>query len=73
MSMFDPIKALKEEIAGLVDTRLIVLRRERELTAKYGELGVEMNAIVKIRGFADAELERKRTVLKQLEDQNANG
>lgn len=68
MSAFDPIKSLKEEISGLAETRQIVIRRERELSSKYGELEVELNAVISIRGFVDAELERKRAVLRQLEE-----
>lgn len=67
MTAFDPIRALKEEINGIADVRQIMIRRERELSQKYGELEVELNSVTKMRGFADAELERKRAVLKELE------
>lgn len=70
MSVFEPIKALKEEISGLVEVRTALVHRERDLSAKYGELEVELNGIIKLRGFADAELARKRAVLKQLEENN---
>lgn len=69
MSQFDAIKALKEEILGVVEVRTALVTRERQLTAKHGELEVELNAIVKLRGFADAELARKRDVLRQLEEE----
>jgi hypothetical protein len=68
MTVFDPIKALKEEIAGLVEVRGSLVKRERQLVAQHGELEVEVNAIIKLRGFADAEIARKREVLKGLED-----
>lgn len=68
---FDGVKALKEEIQGLVDTRVVLVKRERQLAQQFGELEVEYNSLVKLRGFADAELERKRRVLKQLEEANA--
>jgi hypothetical protein len=67
MSQFDPIKALREEINGLVEVRVSMIKRERNLQVQYGELEVELNAITKLRGFADAELDRKRAVLKGLE------
>lgn len=67
---FDGIRALKEEISGLGEVRQVILRRERELTTKHGELEVEMNAIIKMRGFADSELQRKREILRQLEEAN---
>lgn len=65
---FDAIKALKEEISGVVEIRVALVKRERQLGAQYGELEVEYNAIVKLRGFADAEIARKREVLRQLEE-----
>jgi hypothetical protein len=64
---FNAIQALKEEIAGLVEVRASMLRRERNLAAQYGELEVELNHVIKLRGFADAEIARKREVLKGLE------
>ena len=68
MSGFDGVKALKEEIAGLIEVKVALVKRERALATQYGELEVEYNAMVKLRGFADAEIERKRAVLKQLEE-----
>lgn len=69
MSVFEPIKALKEEISGIVDCRMVFVKRERELQQRYGELEVELNSVTKMRGFVDAELDRKRVVLKGLEEQ----
>lgn len=68
MSEFDPSKALREEISGLIDIRATLLRREREVETRFGELEVELNTLKKLRGFADVELDLKRTTLKQLED-----
>lgn len=68
---FDPIKALREEIKSLAEVRVTLLHRERSLAARHGELEVEMNSVMKLRGFADTELDRKRAVLKQLENANA--
>lgn len=69
MSVFEPIKALKEEISGIVDCRMVFVKRERELQQKYGEIEVELNNVTKMRGFVDAELDRKRAILKTLEEQ----
>ena len=55
---FNPIKALKEEIQGLGDVR-----------KKMAEAEAEHGAVTKLLGFADAELARKREVLRQLEEQ----
>jgi len=65
---FDAIKAIKEEISGLNDVRGAIVKRERSLQAAYGEIEIELNAVVQLRGFADAELARKREVLRQLEE-----
>jgi hypothetical protein len=69
VSGFDPIKALKEEIAGVGDIVTTLTHRKRNLAQKYGELEVELNQVTKLHGFAVAEMERKRQVLKQLEEQ----
>lgn len=67
MSTFDIIRALKEEISGLLEVRKSIGMRERQLTAQYGEIEAELNSVIKLRGFADAEIARKREVLKGLE------
>lgn len=67
MSTFDIIRALKEEISGLLEVRKSIGMRERQLAAQYGEIEAELNSVIKLRGFADAEIARKREVLKGLE------
>lgn len=67
----DPIKALREEIQGLSDVKNTLLHRERSLVKAYSELEVELTTVQKLRGFADAELDRKRAVLRELENANA--
>lgn len=67
MTPHDPAKALREEIQGLVDIRATMAHKERYLQAEFGKIEVELNAVTKLRGFADAELERKRSVLRELE------
>ena len=66
MSDFDPIRALKEEITGLVDVAKTLSVRERALEQKLGETEAEHNAVKKLAGFAKSELDRKRAVLEQL-------
>lgn len=68
MSDFDQIKALKEEIEGLIAVRTSIIKRFNQLSIQYGELEVELHSVTKLRGFADAELDRKRKVLQQLQD-----
>jgi hypothetical protein len=67
--IFEPIKALREEIVGLAGVRAAILVTERRAQERLGEAEVEYNMAVKLRGFADAELARKRQVLKDLEEQ----
>lgn len=68
MSDFDPIRAIKEELSGLIEIKTALVKQERNLQFKYGELEVELNSVTLLRGFADAELDRKRKVLKMLEE-----
>lgn len=67
MTDFDAAKALKEQIAALLEIRTSMLRRERQLQIQYGEVEVEYHSVVKLRGFADMELEKAREALKALE------
>lgn len=65
---FNPKKALIEEIGGLSDvcnTIGVQLRRAQE---DHANAELKFNALVKINGFALAELARKREVLADLID-----
>ncbi len=63
---FDAKKALREEIQGLGDVRATILRSVRQSEKNMAEAEAEHGAVVKLLGFADAELARKREVLNQL-------
>lgn len=65
---FDAVKALKEGISSVVDIRITLLKRERDIESRFGELEVELNMIKKLRGFADLELTKMRESLKRLEE-----
>lgn len=67
MAEFDPIRALREEISGLADIRGTLVRRQQELSIRYGELEIELNMVQKLRGFADVILNEKREALRKLE------
>lgn len=67
MIPFDPIKAIREEIAGLADVAKVISARERAAEAALGQAEAELNAVRKLSGFAKAELARKREVLAHLE------
>lgn len=70
MTVFDPAKALREELQGLGDVRQTMIVRERRAQEEMGRAETEYNAIVKLRGFCDAEISRKRAVLNELEVAN---
>lgn len=66
---FDAIRAIKEEISGLLDIQASIRKREDRLRNAFTELEVELNSVAQLRGFADYEIARKRKVLQQLEEQ----
>ncbi|HEY6019245.1 MAG TPA: hypothetical protein VIY48_04890 [Candidatus Paceibacterota bacterium] len=68
---FDHIKALSEEITGLADVAKAITIRERRAERDMTEAEAELMAMRKLSGFVQAELNRKRAVLTQL--QNAEG
>lgn len=69
---FDGVRAVREEIQGLGEVMNSLKVTESRLETQIGQAEVELNSYRKITGFVRMEIERKRTVLKQLEDA-ANG
>jgi hypothetical protein len=65
---FDPIKAIREEIAGLHGVQEAIKRRERAEEANMAEAETELNALRKIGGYLRIEIERKRDALQKLID-----
>jgi hypothetical protein len=63
---FDPIKAVREEIAGLADVQNALARRERAEEANMADAETELNALRKIGGYVRIEIERKRATLDKL-------
>lgn len=66
---FDGLRAIREEIAGLLEVRTNLVTEQRRAQEDLGRAEVLHNNLVKLRGFADAEVERKRTVMRQLEEE----
>jgi hypothetical protein len=64
---FDPIKAIKEEISGLSDVHKVISLRVDQAAKAMGEAEIELNALLKLQGFARSEMDRKREVLQKLE------
>lgn len=67
MSEFDPIRALREEIAGLADVHKVIATNTRRSEAKLAE--AEHNALVKLDAFMKGLLEEQRAKLQALEDE----
>lgn len=68
MTKFDPIKAAREELAGLASVQAVITRRENAAEEAMGLAEVELNAIRKIRGFVRIAIEEHRAKLRQLEE-----
>ncbi len=64
---FDAVRAIREEISGLMEIRTTLVARERRAAQTTSEAEIEYNAIVKLRGFADSEIDRKRAILLKME------
>jgi hypothetical protein len=65
---FDIRKALREEIEGLGGVLAALKVQQRRAQEKMGEAEIELNTVMKLRGFAEAEIARKRDVLRQEEE-----
>jgi hypothetical protein len=66
---FDPVKAMREEIAGLSDVSRVMLLREREAEKRMAEAESEYTALTKINGFMRIMLDTARAKLRALEDE----
>ena len=70
---FDPIKAVRGELEGLGEVARALTVWVREAERVLGESEARLNALRKIKGYLDMETERKRSVLRQLEEQQERG
>ena len=66
---FDPIKALREEIAGLAEVHRVILARTHESERQLAEEEANHNAFLKMEAFMKDILAGKRAQLKALEDE----
>jgi hypothetical protein len=71
MSDFDPIKALQEEITGLVSVSSSIAARSRVAEEAMSKAEQELNDVRKVLGYVQIELQRKRTVLAELIEQQS--
>ena len=67
MTAHDAIRALKEELAALVDVLTTMKRREDAAEIALSGLEGELNAIRKLRGFCQREIEMTRGRISTLE------
>jgi hypothetical protein len=64
---FDPIQAVREELMGMGDILATLRRRENIAEEAMGVAEVELNAIRKLRGYCQSEVDRLRARLKAME------
>jgi hypothetical protein len=65
---FDPIKALQEELAGLVTVAASIKRREMAAEEAMARAEIELNDVRKVSGYLKIEMDRKRIVLRELQE-----
>jgi len=66
-TLFDPLKAAREELAGLNDVARVLLQRERAAEEAMGKAEQELNAIRKINGYVRIAAEAVRRRIEELE------
>jgi hypothetical protein len=67
-TMFDPIKALHEEIEGVSNIVKTLTAETRKAERAAAEAAQYYDSMVKLKAFAEQELLRKRRVLSQLQE-----
>ena len=65
---FDPIKALQEELAGLITVAASIKRREMAAEEAMARAEIELNDVRKVSGYLKIEMDRKRIVLRELQE-----
>jgi len=66
-TQFDPLKAAREELAGLGDIHRVLLRRERKAEEAMSEAENELNAIRKLIGYVQIGQNQLKERIKELE------
>ena len=67
MTEFDPIKAAKEELTGLSGVLQAMQQRERACEEAMGRAESELNAVRKLRGYAQIQMMGLREKISKLE------
>jgi hypothetical protein len=73
MAEFDPIRAAKEELSGLHAVLTTMVRRENAAEMAMGLAEEELNAIRKLRGYAQMQVEAMQERIRKLEEAANNG
>jgi hypothetical protein len=67
VSEFDPIKAAREELTGLMDVLTVMRRSENDAEQAMSQAENSLNAMRKIRGYCLMEVDRLRAHIASLE------
>jgi hypothetical protein len=70
MTDFDPLKAIREELAGLADVEKTIKQRERACEEAISAAEGELNAVRKLRGYVRIQIDEVRERLKKLEQEH---
>jgi t-SNARE complex subunit (syntaxin) len=68
MTPFDPIRAQREVIAGLVEVHKVIKTRDREAERRLAEAEADHNALAKIERFIADLIMEAREKLEDLEE-----
>jgi len=66
-TQFDPLKAAREELAGLSDIHRVLLQRERKAEEAMSEAENELNAVRKLIGYVRIGQDKLKERIKELE------
>ena len=67
MTTFDPLKAVREELTGLTDVLRTMRQRENDAEIAIAKAESELNAIRKLRGYAQVEVTALQERIRKLE------
>jgi hypothetical protein len=68
MTDFDPIKAQREEVAGLADVHRVIATRAREAEQRLAEAEADHDSFVKLSAFVVGLLDEAKAKLRALQD-----
>lgn len=71
MTAFDPLRAAREELAGLGEVRRVLTQRESECEMAMSKAECELNAIRKITGYVRISMDTIRQRIEELERDQA--